>query len=175
MIMLSTLMWFFAFFFAVIGFLRGWNKELIAAAGISLTMFALFQFDSMLRSIFFAASTAQIFIIQMVIFAVVVGWVYQTDDLGTAENRDEDDYQSGVLGSLIGFVNGYFIGGTIWYFLDINEYPIEQFITAPSPQSISSDALSWIPLVIVGGGASGTGDLLAFAVLVLIFLVLISI
>lgn len=175
MIQFSTVMWFFAFFFAVIGFLRGWNKELVAAAGISLMMFALFQFDSMLRSIFFAAPTSQIFLIQVVIFGVVVAWVYQSAAISGVEERQEDDYQSGILGALIGFANGYLIGGTLWYFADINEYPISQFLTAPSPSSISSDALSWIPLVIVGGGASGTGDLLAFAVLILIFLVLVSI
>ena len=35
-------MWTMALFFAFIGFLRGWNRELVATAGIILGLFALF-------------------------------------------------------------------------------------------------------------------------------------
>ena len=54
MIQLSAVMWTMAIFFAIIGFLRGWNREVIATAGIILGLFALFQFDSLIRGVLLA-------------------------------------------------------------------------------------------------------------------------
>lgn len=174
MIQLSTLMWSLGVFLAIIGFLRGWNRELVGTAGIVLAMFALFQFDGLLRgTLFLALPPSQVFLLQAALFLFAVIFVYQARELGGAEERDERDLQSGFLGAVVGFFNGYLIGGTLWYFLDINEYPLEQFVIAPSATSPSAEALNWMPLVLLGGGASSTGDILAVAVLALLFIVLV--
>jgi uncharacterized membrane protein required for colicin V production len=47
MVQLYSLMWILAVFFAVLGFLRGWNREVIGTAGMVLGMFALFQVDAL--------------------------------------------------------------------------------------------------------------------------------
>ncbi|HRF99456.1 MAG TPA: hypothetical protein PLZ51_29785, partial [Aggregatilineales bacterium] len=49
MIQLYSLMWILAAYCGVLGFLRGWNREVIATAGIALSMFILFQLDPLLR------------------------------------------------------------------------------------------------------------------------------
>lgn len=174
MIQLSTLMWATGIFFAITGFLRGWNKELVSLVGIVLSIFALFQFDGLLRgTIFLALPPTQVFLLQAVVFVGMVVFLYQGGAIGTgADRRSEDDWQAGFLGSGVGFINGYLIAGTLWYFLDINEYPFEELIIAPAANSLSAQAVNLIPLVLVGGGASGTGDVLAVVVLVLLFLVL---
>jgi uncharacterized membrane protein required for colicin V production len=163
-----------AIFFGIIGFLRGWNKEIIATAGIVLALFAVFQFDGLLRGTFFVAiPPTQIFLIQAALLFGVVFFVYQARDIGGVASRREKDWQAGFLGSLVGAFNGYLIGGTLWYFLDVNEYPLEAFVVAPAANSPSADALNFIPIMIIGGGASGTGDLLALGVLVLLFFALV--
>lgn len=173
MMQLSSFMWAAAIFFALVGFLRGWNRELIATAGILLALFAIFQFDSLLRStIFLAIPLDQVFLVQAGAFLVVTYLVYQTDEL---DDSDDQSFSESILGGVVGFVNGYLIGGTLWYFLDINEYPIPQFVTAPSLGSPSAESLNWIPIVLAGGGASGTGDALALIVIVLLFVALIAI
>ena len=48
MISLASLMWATAIFFAFMGALRGWSRELVGTAGIVLGVFAIFQFDSLL-------------------------------------------------------------------------------------------------------------------------------
>ena len=79
MIQLAAVMWTMAIFFAVIGFLRGWNREVIAMAGIILGLFALFQFDSLLRGVLLASVPRdQVFIVQAAIFIIVVYFAYQT-------------------------------------------------------------------------------------------------
>jgi len=173
-IQLSTLMWVTGIFFAITGFLRGWNKELVSLVGIVLAMFALFQFDGLLRgTIFLALPPTQVFLLQAAIFMGMVVFLYQGGAIGAgADRRDDDDWQAGFLGAAVGFFNGYLITGTLWYFLDINEYPFEELIVAPAANSLSAQSVNLMPLVLIGGGASGTGDILAVVVLVLLFLVL---
>lgn len=174
MIELSALMWTFAIFFGILGFLRGWNKEVVATAGIVMAVFAIFQIDGFVRGyIFVRMPPSQVFLLQGAVFCAMVFFLYRAKDIGGTQRRDEKDWQAGILGAAIGFFNGYLIGGSLWYFLDINEYPLTQFVVAPSPTGPSAQSLGWIPIVLVGGGASGTGDLLAVIVLVLLFVVFI--
>ena len=190
MIQLVTLMWTMALFFAIIGFLRGWNKELISTAGIILGLFALFQFDTLLRGTLLAGlPTDQVFYVQCGIFIVIVFFAYQTRGFRPERSGEErrrereggpggigrDHLQSSVLGALVGFLNGYLIWGSIWYFLDINQYPLAPYVIAPSAGSPSDQARNILPLVILGGGVNGSGDLLSLAVIVLFLVVLIMI
>jgi hypothetical protein len=167
-------MWAAALFFGILGYLRGWNRELVATAGITLAAFAIFQFDSILRgTIFLLLPREQVFLIQMGVFLAVAYFVYQADELAGASRRNDNNLQSGFLGAIAGALNGYLIVGTLWYFLDINEYPLTQLITAPAPGSPSASAIGLMPLVLIGGGAGGTGDLLAVMVVALLFFVLV--
>lgn len=148
MIQLSSLMWTIAIFFALVGFLRGWNRELVASAGIVLALFTIFQLDPLLRSFFFVfLPREQLFILQAVIFLAIVILVYRIQEFTGGRRRSgaENRWQAGVLGGLVGFVNGYMIGGGLWYLLDINEYPIAQFVTAPALNSPSAQSINMIP------------------------------
>lgn len=175
MIDISMFMWLLAAFFAVIGFLRGWQKEFTATAGIVLATFALFQFDAFVRTILFAFTAQQLFLTNFVAFVILVFLVYQAKRIGGGGVRDDDDLQDGLVGALAGALNGYLIGGAIWYFLDITEYPFEQFVSAPALNSAAAQNLGIMPMVLLGGGSDGTGGALSFAVLILVFVVLLSI
>jgi hypothetical protein len=174
MIELYSMMWVIAAFAAVLGFLRGWNKELVVTAGAVLGMFMLFQFDSLLRGVvLMSLPRDQVFFIQAGLFMLVVYLSYQTRMAGFGERRDSG-VQSGILGGLVGFLNGYLIMGTLWYFLDINEYPLSPMILAPGPNSPSAQNVGTIPMVLLSGGVSGSGDFLAIIVIGLFLLVIVS-
>lgn len=185
MIQLSAMLWTLALFFAIIGFLRGWNKELISLAGIVLGLFALFQFDSLIRgTLLVNVSRDQVFLVQAGIFIAIVFFAYQNRTIfggGDAGDRrpgardGRDNLQESILGGILGFVNGYLIWGSLWYFMDINEYPLAPNIIAPSVGSPSDQARSLLPLVLLGGGPAGNGDLLAVAVIILFIIVLVLI
>ena len=169
LLVVMTILW------GVFGFFRGLNRELIATAGVILAMFTLFQFDSLLRNTLLGGISAdQVFLIQTVIFLVIVFFAYQTRTFfGRDVGRDgRDQSQNSVLGALVGALNGYLIWGTIWYFMDINEYPLSPWIIAPSPGSASDQATAALPLVFLGGGPTGNGDLLAVLVIVMFVIVL---
>ncbi len=177
MIQLYSLMWILAAFGAFIGFLRGWNREVVATAGILLGSFALFQFDALIRgTVLLGFPREQAFIIQIGIFFMIVYVAYKNTlfEPATPRNKVKDqNIQDGILGGLVGAVNGYLIGGAVWYFLDISEYPFAPFIIAPAPNSPSAEAINAIPLVIMSGGPAGSGDLFLVGVVILIVLVLI--
>ena len=176
MIQLSAVLVMMSIFFGIIGFMRGWNKELIATAGIILGLFALFQFDSLLRgALLRGVALDQVFIIQSAFFIIIVFFAYQTRALGRADRDGRSSLQSGVLGAAVGALNGYLIWGSLWYFMDINSYPLAPAIVAPSAGSSSAIAINYLPLMILGGGAEGSGDLLAVAVIVLFLFVLVVI
>lgn len=174
MVELYSMMWIVGAFTAVIGFLRGWNQEILVTAATLLMAFVLFQFDSLVRGTLLAGiSRDQVFLLQAGIFLVVVYMAYkQRFDFGIPRARE--GIQSGILGGIVGFINGYLIMGTLWYFLDINEYPLAPLITAPGPNSPSAQSLSSIPLVVLSGGITGSGDFLVLVVIGLFFLVIMS-
>jgi hypothetical protein len=180
MIQLAGFMWGMAFVFGVIGYMRGLSKELISLAGIILALFALFQFDGLLLDVLLAnVPPEQKFIVQCLIFIGIVFFAYQTNALGKrqlANNPDgRDRLQSTVLGAVLGFVNGYLIWGSIWYFMHINGYPLSPYIIAPPQNSPSFDTINSLPLYVLAGGPGGTGNLLALAVIILFLFVLILI
>lgn len=177
MIELVALLVVMAILWSIFGYFRGLNRELIATAGIILAIFALFQFDSLLRTTLLGnVNSDQVFLIQALIFTVIVFFSYQTRtffgrDLDRArENRSAS--QSSVLGAIMGGINGYLIWGTLWYFMDINEYPIAPYVIAPAVGSSSDQARNLLPLVLLGGGPTGNGDLLAVLVIIMFVLVL---
>jgi hypothetical protein len=173
MIQLYSLMWILATFGAVIGFLRGWNRELIATMGILLSSVALLQLDSILRSTILAFfSKEQIFVIQIVLFLAIVYYAYRTTRFEPASGGRNPSIQSSVLGGFAGAVNGYLIGGTVWYLLDISEYPFYPLIVAPAPNSPSAEALGFMPLIALSGGVTGTGEALFIGVVLLLILIL---
>ncbi|HEX2619635.1 MAG TPA: CvpA family protein, partial [Phototrophicaceae bacterium] len=142
MIQLSALLWGMAFLFGYIGFSRGWNKEVISLSGIILGLFALFQFDDLIRGTLLAnVAPDQVFWVQSAIFGTIVFFAYQTRALigqdavrarsGGDRDAGRDQLQTNILGAVMGFINGYLIWGTLWYFMHINDYPLAPFITRP--------------------------------------------
>lgn len=173
MIQLTAILVVGAIVFGIIGYGRGWNKEIIATAGIILGIFALFQFDDLLRNrLLGQIPTEQVFLIQASIFGAIVFFAYQTRALGN-ENDNKDKLQASLLGLLMGLVNGYLIFGTLWYFLDKSGYTLAGF-SAPQPNSPNAATLDGIR-ALIEGGAGGNGEPLTIAVIILFVIVLIVI
>lgn len=182
MMQLNALLWMMSFIFAYIGFTRGWNKEVIATSGIILGLFALHQFDDLLRgTLLVTVPPDQIFLVQSILFGLIVFFAYQTraligSDAARARGDDgRDQLQTNILGGIVGFLNGYLIWGTLWYFMHINDYPMSPYIRSPLPGSPSEGAIEQLPLFVLAGGPAGDGDLLAIAVIFLFLIVLIVI
>jgi hypothetical protein len=174
MMQLAALLLAIVAVFAYIGYRRGWNKEVVATAGIILGVFAIYQFDQLVRvQLLGSAPRDQVFIIQAILFCMVVFFAYQTRALGRGENN-RDRLQVSVLGLLIGSVNGYMVGGTLWYLMDINSYPLTPYITAPQQGTTNATMIAQIR-ALIEGGTGGNGEPLTLAIIILFIIVLIII
>jgi hypothetical protein len=174
MITLYSMMWISAIFFSIVGMIRGWNRELVTLAGIILSLFALFQFDALVRGVLLASvPNDQVFFVDIFLFGLILYLTYRTRGgfvSGGGPRRSR--IQEAILGGLVGALNGYLIWGAVWYFLDINEYPLSPLVIAPAPGSISAENLNAIPLVLLGGAAGGSTEVLTIIVIVLFLFVL---
>ncbi|MGD2144709.1 MAG: CvpA family protein [Anaerolineae bacterium] len=138
MITVQAAFWVFIAFFAVIGAMRGWAKEVVAAAGIILALFAIDLLGPTIESFFPPAATpAQRFEIKGGVFLVIVFFSYQGPALAAAATggrltaRVRAKVQDTLLGMVVGMLNGYLVIGTIWFFLKQNGYPFPNVIHQP--------------------------------------------
>lgn len=124
MINLFWLFWIFVILFAIIGALRGWSKEVIAMSGLILSLFSLNTFGGLI--IGFLGGTndltpealAQQFIVLSAVHLVITFFSYQGVILVRNRLSNREQIQERLLGFLVGGVNGYFLWGTLWSFLE---------------------------------------------------------
>lgn len=154
MIQLSSVLWLGIFTFGVIGYLRGFDKELVALSGIILALFTLVQFNSFFESVAANADNPgrTLFYLQTIILLAVTFFAYQTPPEKfiniTSKRSGRDALQTHILGILTGAFNGYLVIGSIWYFLDIKGYPLES-VTRPldgTASAASFDLIDNLPL-----------------------------
>lgn len=197
MMQLNALLFILIGLFGVIGYQRGWNKEVISLAAIVLALFTLNSFDNLLRETLLANTSPQTrFLVQAIIFAIIVFFGYQTRALiGADANRAQgaanrgggfgfgsgrpedgrDELQSRILGLLMGLLNGYLVWGSLWYLMHINNYPLDPYVRAPVAGTDSASLIQALPLYILAGGPGGVDPLLSALVIVAFLIVLILI
>ena len=129
MISLFAAFWITVVFFALIGAMRGWSKEVIAMAGLTLSLFAINTFGSvvirLLGGIGSDAAVADV-MVQMRrqywvlggIHLIIAFFSYQSVALIRARLAPREKVQERLLGLIFGAVNGYLVIGTLWSLLE---------------------------------------------------------
>lgn len=138
MISIGLFFWFMVGFFALIGYLRGWQREVIALSGLVASIALLSQFGDDLARLVGAFVTIrdvdidpqqalmrQRFWIQAVFHALVAFFSYQVVARlanqatgGRLSERIRANLEKQILGAFIGALNGYLFIGGLWGFLE---------------------------------------------------------
>lgn len=132
MIGLDTMFWLMVGFFALIGALRGWTREVIATSGLILSLFALNQFGPLLISLLGATVDPSVpdpdalrrrqYYVLAAVHLFFTFFSYQGPVFAGSRLSDRlrvrDSFQDKVMGALVGAMNGYLIIGTLWAFLE---------------------------------------------------------
>lgn len=164
MIELSSVMWLAVILSALLGFLRGWRAEVPVLVIPIAYIYVLLQFDSLIRAVGFLASISPYvwFILHVIgFFSTVWYFGYRGRRLIDDDGRIKLSSSASFLGALFGAVNGWLLMGTFWYLMDIHEYPLAPYITAPTLNSPSAEAIWMLPPVLFTGGiGSGNPDFL---------------
>lgn len=165
MMELSTFMIFMIVLFGMIGFMRGWTKELIATAGIILALFALRQFETLFIDPLTNGEQDSKFYLQATILILLAFLAYHTppERLTRSTRRNlsnREGFQDSVLGALVGLLNGYLLIGSLWWYMDNTEYPLSPHILPVAPGSTSANWVDILPLSWLLGGDGGLLSLL---------------
>ena len=143
MISLTVVFWVMVFFFGLIGFMRGWTKEIVAMAGLVLSLFTINQFGTRLVSLWqstFANTNPlnindplfglkQQFYVLSLFHLILAFFSYQGTPLATQisggrlGSRVRAGLQERLLGFVVGSINGYLIVGALWSFLEYRLTP----------------------------------------------------
>ncbi len=158
MISIMYAFWLFLILFGLIGAMRGWAKELLVIFSIILALFLIYvleHFTSYVQS--FREVLARVenldahtgftnlppliqeelqtqFWIRAAIVGVLAFFGYQTPRLATLQEKARREKVQDVLfGLILGLISGYFIVGTLWWYMNAALYPFAPYITAPKP------------------------------------------
>jgi len=163
---LSAVFWFSVAFFAVIGLMRGWVREIQATAAAVLSMFIIEQISPWVWTILVERTPPELLatdplgtlrrlvMLKAAILLIVVFFGYQGPVLvqfatsgRTKANRPRETIQEGVLGLAVGLLNGYLIIGALWWYVHVGQYPFEWIISPENfPESTSALMISSLPL-----------------------------
>jgi uncharacterized membrane protein required for colicin V production len=137
MVDIATVFWIFVAFFAFLGFVRGWAREILVTASVILAFFVIFVLETYIPFVsgFFAqyqvpdsdVMPIQQFWFRTIIFLVMVFFGYETPSLPriSGPRFKRDNFRDSALGFILGAFNGYLIMGTLWAFLDQAGYPYD--------------------------------------------------
>lgn len=172
MIQLSSFLWFCIILFGLVGYLRGFNKEAIALAGIILGLFTIVQFESFFEQLGSGAGLAQIFYLKSIFLIAIAFFAYQTPAERFIKGRSQrDNWQNRLLGGAMGAFNGYLVFGSLWYFMDQLQYPLAPHITTPPAESPSANMIDILPLVWMQSGNLLTLMVIGLFIFIIVFVI----
>lgn len=135
MISLSMLFWAMVAVFAVIGFLRGWSKEILVTFSLVLGIFVItvfLEFIPFMQPYLEAGGEPRQFYARAFIMILFAFFGYQSPKLRRiSEAVIRERFQDAILGGLVGALNGYFLFGSLLFYLNQFNYPFD-WVTAPS-------------------------------------------
>ncbi len=171
MMPLSSFMILSMVLFAVSGLLHGWYKEFLGMVSVFVAVFVLVLAEKYVGILAYWASdpahVKTMFFVRAGVFGVLVFFGYQTPRWASSK-RAVGGLQSGLLGAVLGAVNGYLIMGMLWHFMDIAKYPWPQFIAPPLPNDVlTQQMLHYLPSVFL----TVPGVYIAVAVVVVFLIV----
>lgn len=166
MIELAAVFWIFVILAGVVGLLRGWVREIQVTAAAVLGMFIIEQISPWIWQVLVERTPAEmlatdplgtlrrLFMLKAAILLTVVFFGYQGPmvvQIATSgrfkANRPRENIQEGILGLIVGLINGYMIVGGLWWYLHVAQYPFDWLISpANFPDSASAALIAYLPL-----------------------------
>ena len=132
MVSLVFAFWLFVILFGIIGMMRGWAKELLVVFALILALalnHVLEKYIPVVNTL--PMESPALFWIRSIIVIVLVFFGYQTVNLPRfAGKAAREKLQDGLLGFVLGAINGYLVMGTLWFYLHEANYPFP-YIQAP--------------------------------------------
>ena len=135
MMSIVYVLWMYIILFAVIGWMRGWAKELMVSFSVITALavnYLLERYIPVMQNI--ARDSSALFWIRTVIVLGLVYFGYQTvvSVQRLASKATRERLADSLFGAVMGGFNGYLVAGTLLFYYDQALYPYEKIISAPT-------------------------------------------
>ena len=139
MMSIVYLFWMFVILFGIVGWMRGWAKELLVSFSVILAL----ALNHVLRRYIPIAqrlpeTDESLFWVRTLILLVLVYFGYQTviSISHLASKAVRERLQDTLFGGIMGALNGYLIVGTILFYLNVADYPFPEVISKPTDPAL---------------------------------------
>jgi uncharacterized membrane protein required for colicin V production len=174
MMSIISFFWLCVVLFAIVGWMRGWAKELLVSFSAILALglnYLLIQYVPFINTI--PKDDEALFWIQSIILLLLVYFGYQTVTLTRlAGKAAREKIQDSLFGGILGGFNGYLIVGSILYWMSQANYPFSDFISAPvgDVATTVTDMMVYMPPVLFGVPGIYFAIILAFIFVLVVYI-----
>jgi uncharacterized membrane protein required for colicin V production len=175
MMSIVSFFWLCVFLFAMVGWMRGWAKELLVSFSAILALalvFILRKYVPFIRDM--PTDDVTLFWIETIIMLILVYFGYQTITLSRLAGKAvREKIQDSLFGFILGGLNGYLIVGSILYWMYEANYPFPKFITAPTDPAIIETVnkmMAYMPPQVLGEPGIYFAIILAFIFVLVVYI-----
>ncbi|HSA99873.1 MAG TPA: CvpA family protein [Anaerolineales bacterium] len=134
MMSIVYIFWMFVIIFGLIGWMRGWAKELLVSFSVILALalnHVLRRYIPLAQAL--PETDVSLFWVRVIILLVLVYFGYQTviSIPHLASKAARERLQDTLFGAILGAINGYLVVGTILFYMHVADYPFEKVISKP--------------------------------------------
>jgi uncharacterized membrane protein required for colicin V production len=142
MMSVVAIFWMYVLFFAIIGAMRGWAKELLVAFSVVTALavnLLLEKYIPLVRDLDKASTS--VFWIRTIILIALVYFGYQTVSISRfASKAARERLQDALFGAVLGGLNGYLVAGTVLFYNHVANYPYRD-IMSPATDPLVAQAI----------------------------------
>lgn len=155
MMSLPAVFWLLVLMFGIVGGFRGWAKEMLVLFSMVLALFLIYVLETYVPGVQSALASQEggmQFVLRAILILLLAYFGYQTPNIPLAAlggKLAREKLQDWLLGSVLGMLNGYFIVGSLWYYLHIAQYPWPDLVSAPAPDVVLN-LVQFLPPKVIG-------------------------
>lgn len=177
--MIAIIIAFYAcvIFFAVMGSIRGWAKELLVIFSVILALALIAILENLLPVVSATLNANEMldFWVRVAILMLMTFFGYQSPKIALLSRgaARRDQIQDTLLGLILGAVSGYMIIGSLWYFIDdVGYFPPYIYPPDNSPLGLSAQRMvEWLPPALLWNGPIiYVAVVLAFIFVIIVFI-----
>ena len=170
------LFWMFVILFAIIGWIRGWAKELLVAFSVILALglnHIIRRYIPMAQGM--SETDVSLFWMRTLVLLVLVYFGYQTvvSIPHLASKAVRERLQDTLFGAIMGGINGYLIAGTLLFYMHVADYPFEKVISKPTDPALLqtvNQMMLYMPPQLLGEPGIYFAIILAFVFVLVVYI-----
>jgi hypothetical protein len=174
MMTLTAVFWMYVIMFGIIGGFRGWAKELLVLFSVLLAIAidtVLLTYVESVRLVMTQRPGITQFALRTGLLLILVFFGYQSPNIpafGSGKFAREK-LQDFLLGVALGLINGYFIAGSVWFYMHQANYPLAYVQPLPDPLA-TANYMKYMPPVLLGIPKIYFAIIAAFVFVIIVFI-----